>query len=251
MRTQTLFVIVSAIAGALAAPIQARDPKMLTVYENVVHVVTATSTVWVKPSPTYKPEAALPTYPTTTSPPFKYAPNPATTYSPPPPAATNIHHAPKPKPKPKPKWTTNYAAPPPATTPTYVAPPATSSPAPPEVSVSSTGGNYGGSPGGGSSGVATFYTTGTGSCGKVSQDSDHIVAISYVLMNAKSTGNPNNNPYCGQQIEVSRGGKSVVCTVVDTCEGCTPEHLDLSPSAFDMLGQPAEGLIPITYKWVN
>jgi len=259
MRAQTLFVVVSAIAGALAAPIQARDPKMVTVYENVLHLVTATSTVWVKPSPTYKPEGGLPT---TTSPPFQYAPSPATSsssssmYTPPPPPPAATHIAPRPTRKPKVHTPRVYVAPPPAgtsTTSSYVAPPPASSPPAPSVSVSSSGGDGGSYNGGsgGASGTATYYSTGMGSCGKESHDGDNIVAISYILMDAKSTGNPNTNPYCGRQIELSRGGKSVVCTVVDTCPGCDATHFDLSPNAFNTLGQAYEGVIPISYKWVN
>ncbi|KAK9315683.1 RlpA-like double-psi beta-barrel-protein domain-containing protein-containing protein [Lipomyces starkeyi] len=130
---------------------------------------------------------------------------------------------------------------------TYVEP-TTSSTAAPSSSISvitsthSTGtGTY--------SGDGTFYATGLGSCGITSADSDYIVAVSHVLMDADSTGNPNTNPLCGKTITAYRDTSSVTVTVVDTCAACAEYDLDFSPSAFDQLGQESEGRIPITWSW--
>ena len=59
MKAQTLIVLASALAGVLAAPLREREaaPRVVTVYENVVHVVTTTKTIWVKPAPKTVPAA--------------------------------------------------------------------------------------------------------------------------------------------------------------------------------------------------
>lgn len=99
------------------------------------------------------------------------------------------------------------------------------------------------------SGDGTFYNTGLGSCGIVSNDSEFVVALGYELYDSVNTANPNNNPLCGREITVFRGDKSVQVTVVDRCPGCSSTSLDLSPAAFNVLGAPEEGRIPITWKW--
>ncbi|CCX34952.1 RlpA-like double-psi beta-barrel-protein domain-containing protein-containing protein [Pyronema domesticum] len=61
MKVQALFVIASALVGALAAPIEKREPRTVTVYETVVHVVTSTHTSWVAPTAlVQKPEEKQP-----------------------------------------------------------------------------------------------------------------------------------------------------------------------------------------------
>lgn len=99
------------------------------------------------------------------------------------------------------------------------------------------------------SGDGTFYNTGLGACGIESNDSQFVVAVGYELYDSVNTANPNNNPLCGRKITVFRGLKSVQVTVVDKCPGCSYYSLDLSPAAFDVLGNPDEGRIPITWIW--
>jgi hypothetical protein len=99
------------------------------------------------------------------------------------------------------------------------------------------------------SGDGTFYNTGLGACGIESNDSQFVVAVGYQLYDSVNTANPNNNPLCGRKITVFRGDKSVQVTVVDKCPGCSYYSLDLSPAAFNVLGNPDEGRIPITWKW--
>ncbi|KAI5857108.1 RlpA-like double-psi beta-barrel-protein domain-containing protein-containing protein, partial [Tricharina praecox] len=100
-------------------------------------------------------------------------------------------------------------------------------------------------------GKATYYDTGMGSCGQEHTDSELVVAISKEIMMKYDTGNPNNNPLCGKRIKCTRGGKEVIATVVDTCPGCTPDHVDLSRAAFGDLGDFAEGNISITWAWLD
>ncbi|KAL7274414.1 hypothetical protein RUND412_002689 [Rhizina undulata] len=103
------------------------------------------------------------------------------------------------------------------------------------------------------SGDATFYTPGTGSCGLYSTDSSMIVAISSVLMNAASTGNPNDNPLCGKQIEATVDGVNfITVTVVDTCPECSEYSIDFSPTAFQAMGlQLGQGRVNFHWKWAS
>ncbi|KAG6878220.1 hypothetical protein C0993_010641 [Termitomyces sp. T159_Od127] len=121
-------------------------------------------------------------------------------------------------------------------------------------------------------GDATFYPTGLGACGIVNKDTDHIAAVSHLLFDAfpyvfsslidlfpissvisgYNGLNPNTNPLCGKKVSVSYGGKSVVVTLTDRCEGCALTDLDLSPAAFDVLADPSVGrLHGMTWKWLD
>ncbi|KAF8544084.1 hypothetical protein BDD12DRAFT_135645 [Trichophaea hybrida] len=248
MKASTLFVVASALVGALASPIRPRKVKILTVYEDVVHVVTATSTVWVKASPSPAPptdnqkgdnygsyKSPILKEDTPTAPKDYPAPPKA---EPSPPKST-----PTPEPKPTPELTSTYTPPKELTqkedmSPPYVSPqPTTPTPEPTTSSTSYKAPEptpvIDSSAGSGSSNTyasssdspsgpadATFYNTGVGSCGVTSTDDQYVVAISHVLMDAKSTGNPNNNPYCGRKIKCTRGEKSVIVTVQDRCPVC-------------------------------
>lgn len=85
------------------------------------------------------------------------------------------------------------------------------------------------------SGDATFYQPGVGACGWTSKSEDLIVAIGHDLYDSGS--------YCGRGLFASYNGKSVSVTVVDRCEGCTQNDLDLSPAAFNQLASPDVGLL--------
>lgn len=100
------------------------------------------------------------------------------------------------------------------------------------------------------SGQGTYYSTGLGSCGITSVDTDYIVAISHELYdeNAKDA-NPNHNPLCGKKITAFYEGNHVEVTVVDRCEGCKYNDLDFSPSAFSQLANQDLGRIDITWNW--
>jgi hypothetical protein len=229
MKAQTLFVVASTLVSVLASPILRREARVVTVYENVVHVVFATSTVWVKATPkpappanknkddgydSYKPpihkeEPTIPKDDPAASPKDNLTPPKA---KPSPPQAT-----PTPVPTPTQEPPSTYAspeeliqkenvspvekAPQPSTPVPEPTTSSTSSKAPeptPPTSNSGSSGSYGGdleNPD--SPAEATYYNTGLGSCGVTSTDDEYVVAISHVLMDAKSTGNPNNNPLCG------------------------------------------------------
>jgi expansin (peptidoglycan-binding protein) len=65
-----------------------------------------------------------------------------------------------------------------------------------------------------------------------------------------ANGNPNQNPICGRQAQITSGGKSIVVTVTDRCEGCAYGDFDLSPSAFNALQDFGVGRTGCTYQFL-
>ncbi|EDQ99399.1 riboflavine-aldehyde-forming enzyme [Laccaria bicolor S238N-H82] len=92
------------------------------------------------------------------------------------------------------------------------------------------------------SGDATYYAPGLGACGRNNQASDHVVALSVAQY-----GNGEN---CFKSIGVNYQGKYVEATVVDKCEGCGPNDIDLSPSAFTVLASEDVGRIQVTWDYL-
>jgi hypothetical protein len=98
-------------------------------------------------------------------------------------------------------------------------------------------------------GDITYYGTGLGACGITNVDTDYIAAASYLLFDTYpgynydgGSGNPNNNPLCGKKATLTYQGKTVTVTITDRCAGCEIfGSLDLSPSAFDQICDPAVG----------
>jgi len=102
-------------------------------------------------------------------------------------------------------------------------------------------------------GDGTYYDTGLGACGITNSNSDLIVAVSHQLFDAVpgyDGVNPNHNPICNKQMKVSFQGKSVTVTVTDRCGGCQSQDVDLSPSAFNAIADPALGRIDVQWAWV-
>lgn len=97
-------------------------------------------------------------------------------------------------------------------------------------------------------GVATFYSVSADNCGTSSTDSDFVCAISKQLYDTL-TNNEDISQYCGKTIDITYNGKTITVKVVDSCESCDANHLDLSPSAFQALANPDLGVIDITWVW--
>ncbi|KAI5813377.1 RlpA-like double-psi beta-barrel-protein domain-containing protein-containing protein [Pyronema omphalodes] len=263
MKVQALFVIASALVGALAAPIEKREPRTVTVYETVVHVVTSTHTSWVAPTAlVQKPQEKQPVEeqkpqdePVVPAPAPSPAPAPAPVVpSPvalPKPVEKPVQPSPEPvAPKPEPVPAPSPEPAPPAPSPEPAAPaPAPAAPAPAPASAPPSGGSNV-STGSTPNGLATYYAPGSGSCGWVNSNSDDIVAISYKIMEPLDGGNPNNNPNCGRKIKVSYKGKSLIATVVDKCMGCSPEKIDLAQGAFEKLSPIDPGVINVSWEWL-
>ncbi|KAI8098571.1 RlpA-like double-psi beta-barrel-protein domain-containing protein-containing protein [Halteromyces radiatus] len=89
------------------------------------------------------------------------------------------------------------------------------------------------------SGSATFYEVGLGSCGKTNSDSEMVAALSADIMSKSK---------CGKSVNIKSSKGSVTVKVVDTCPGCGATDIDLSPSAFKKLGSLSQGRIPVTWS---
>ncbi|KAI5481119.1 hypothetical protein MNV49_005554 [Pseudohyphozyma bogoriensis] len=93
-------------------------------------------------------------------------------------------------------------------------------------------------------GQGTYFDVGLGACGTYATNSDYIVAVSYLLFETfpGATANPNNNPICGRELEVTYGGTTITVAVQDECMGCEGTwDLDFSPTAFAALADPDIG----------
>ncbi|KAJ2077416.1 hypothetical protein H4R24_005143 [Coemansia sp. RSA 988] len=122
----------------------------------------------------------------------------------------------------------------------------------PEESPSSSEGgdnNGGGSSGGTYTGEGTYYTPGLGSCGKTNSDSDLIAAINAPQYDA--TGSSNSASICGKCAQVKGPKGEVKVTIADRCPACKSGDLDLSPTAFNQIGDASEGRISISWSFVD
>ncbi|KGB78312.2 hypothetical protein CNBG_3874 [Cryptococcus deuterogattii R265] len=104
-------------------------------------------------------------------------------------------------------------------------------------------------------GYATFYSQDgvAGACGTMHSDSDYVIAIDSNGWWQDYESN-DNSPYCGKQITLTNtnNGKSVTATVADVCPTCeTNNSLDLSIGAFNQIATEEEGMVPITWYFVN
>ncbi|CAE6498794.1 hypothetical protein RSOLAG22IIIB_03316 [Rhizoctonia solani] len=91
-------------------------------------------------------------------------------------------------------------------------------------------------------GKATFFNTGLGACGKVTKDSDLIVAL--------GPGAYQNGKMCGKTINIknTKNNKSVTAKVVDLCPSCGSNNLDLSPAAFKKIGSLSTGVLSVSWN---
>lgn len=150
--------------------------------------------------------------------------------------------------------TSNYVAPTIESTSAYVAPTtSTTSSAPAATTSASSGGVSSGMAASGTeySGDLTWYDVGLGACGETNVDGDHIVAISHVIFDAYSTGNPNTNPLCGKYVSIQgKDGQTHQAKVVDRCLGCVEGDLDLSHEFFNSVTSNGDGRVSgMSWTW--
>jgi hypothetical protein len=107
-------------------------------------------------------------------------------------------------------------------------------------------------------GDLTFYTPALGACGLVSTSEEAVCAVSHYTWDAvQQGGNPNTNPLCGLKLRVTRnavelggGNRTIDVTVVDRCEACEPNDIDLSPKMFNELALEQQGRVKATWSWL-
>ncbi|KAI7903369.1 uncharacterized protein BX663DRAFT_508375 [Cokeromyces recurvatus] len=99
-------------------------------------------------------------------------------------------------------------------------------------------------------GIGTFYDieTHVSSCGKQNKNTDFVAALNSEQMGTGGRRNPN----CGKEVEITGpSGKTIQVTIVDECKTCKSGSLDLSPAAFEEIGEFSHGSIPIKWKFVQ
>lgn len=123
-------------------------------------------------------------------------------------------------------------------------------------------------------GQLTYYDPGLGACGISSSNTEMVVSLPHAVFDASAVGaNPNNNPLCGRTLRATRTdertGKlaSVDLKVVDRCEcltlwfficflmfvqgvGCAATDIDVSPSAFQVVANPALGRVNVQWAFL-
>ncbi|KAI4136514.1 MAG: hypothetical protein L6R39_007751 [Caloplaca ligustica] len=94
-------------------------------------------------------------------------------------------------------------------------------------------------------GDMTHYTPGLGSCGYYTDPSKNepVVALSREIM--ANGPNPNNNPKCGTKINIynERTKKTHQATIVDTCQACQRQDIDVNEKLFYAVAPNGDGRV--------
>lgn len=233
-------VALSALAAIVAAvPLnnKRQDGAYSTTTDIIVETVWTTTTVWVDPTAT--PTQSVGGFFESYSQPSSTSVAPVAT-----PVAPSSN-SPAPAPPASTSTTSTYVPPPvpaPTTSTTPVAQPATS--AAPAAPAAPTAASSSGSSGQGQySGDITYYdvSVGTGSCGWQGSNSDNLVAIASDVM--QNGPNPNDNPKCGQTINIYYNGNTHTGTVYDTCPTCDGGSIDLTQELFNQVAPDGDGRV--------
>lgn len=96
-------------------------------------------------------------------------------------------------------------------------------------------------------GTMTWNPPGSNSC-NIDPDTvpDHVALSPSVMGNG---ANPNQNPKCGSIIHIwdPATEETHSATVVDTCMGCAPGHIDVSPKLFAKIAPLSSGKVPVAW----
>jgi expansin (peptidoglycan-binding protein) len=93
-------------------------------------------------------------------------------------------------------------------------------------------------------GQGTFYGGGSfGACGF-----DQNVGVRYAAMNPVDYANARA---CGAHVRVTGPEGTVTVQVVDLCPECKAGDVDLGPEAFDLIADPVDGRVPISWQYVS
>lgn len=90
-------------------------------------------------------------------------------------------------------------------------------------------------------GVATFYAAdGGGNCS--------FAPSADLMVTAVAAPDWAGSAECGRCLEVWGPEARIVVRVVDQCPECPAGHLDLSAEAFDLIAQPIQGVVPVSFR---
>ncbi|KAI7867726.1 RlpA-like double-psi beta-barrel-protein domain-containing protein-containing protein [Spinellus fusiger] len=86
--------------------------------------------------------------------------------------------------------------------------------------------------------------TRAGICGDKYKNTDLVAALS-----AKQMGK--TNEHCGKQVSVmGSSGNTIEVKIVDVCDTCNEGDVDLSPRAFEQIGEFSHGSISVRWNFV-
>lgn len=94
-------------------------------------------------------------------------------------------------------------------------------------------------------GEGTFYLgDGSGNC-------SYDAGGAGVLYAAMNDADYENATICGGYVRATGPDGTVTVKVVDRCPECLPGDIDFSPEAFDVIADPVDGRVPITWELVS
>ncbi|KFH41751.1 hypothetical protein ACRE_075360 [Hapsidospora chrysogenum ATCC 11550] len=92
-------------------------------------------------------------------------------------------------------------------------------------------------------GSVTYYHPGLGACEQVHGDRDMVGAVSKLRFDVSRP--------CGKRVRVRGPAGQATITIVDRCDGCAHDDLDLSPAAFrQAIGDLGIGNTQAEWEWV-
>ena len=92
-------------------------------------------------------------------------------------------------------------------------------------------------------GSVTWYDPGLGACGQTHGDGDMIAAVSHLRFDVSRP--------CGKRARVRGPAGEATVTIVDRCQACAHDDLDLSPAAFrQAIGDLGIGETQAEWEWV-
>lgn len=96
-------------------------------------------------------------------------------------------------------------------------------------------------------GRMTYYTPGQGSCGATNTEADLVVAVSSSVFGTYA--DPNDSPVCQDKVTITCGssGTTVTAAVVDLCESCGADDIDVSPAVFSQCGDLSVGTMTVSW----
>ncbi|KAJ7244896.1 RlpA-like double-psi beta-barrel-protein domain-containing protein-containing protein [Mycena rebaudengoi] len=104
-------------------------------------------------------------------------------------------------------------------------------------------------------GEMTYYGQSLGACGDVYNDQSFTAAVSRLMFDTWPGANPasqNRNPICGPFVpgrQTLTNAGTIQVKIVDRCEKCAIDDIDLTPAAFAALADPGPGRLPVTWKF--
>ncbi|KAH0593049.1 hypothetical protein MHUMG1_09296 [Metarhizium humberi] len=93
-------------------------------------------------------------------------------------------------------------------------------------------------------GQFTHYDIGLGACGETHNNTEMVAAISKDRFGPSTTSR-----LCGRKLRIHYEDKSAEVTIVDSCQACSSDSLDLSPAAFTaIVGSLEPGRVDGTWE---